>query len=178
MTGDKDLKRFIPAFCALFLAFSLSISLCEAKIFKNPPKIFKKQPKEDIFKRPSLEKRQGEYIEIKEELGLTEDEIAIFSEINTMEIWAVRPIVLELESKYLRLDELNEKKCRWYQKSCKKELKKDKNFLKGDINELKRQIWQKKEYYKILYINNLTREQDIKLRQLINVKTNSKPQLW
>lgn len=173
LTGDKNLKRFLTAFC-LVLALILSACGVEAKIFAR----FKKHPKEDIFKRPPLEKRQAKYIEIKDELGLTEEELSAFSEIYTMEAWALRPIALELETKYLRMDELNAKKCRWYQRTCKKELKKDKKFLEDDISELKRQIWQKKEYYKVLYLNATTREQDIKLRKLINAKTNAKPQLW
>ena len=86
--------------------------------------------------------------------------------------------MLELEARYLRLDELNEVECKWYQRTCKKELKQDKTFLADDIKELKRQVWQKKEYYKILYLNATTREQDKKLRQMIFNKTKGKMQMW
>jgi len=46
------------------------------------------------------------------------------------------------------------------------------------MKELKRRIWQKKEYYKILYLNNTSRKQDLKLRQIIKNVTNNKSQLW
>ena len=124
----------------------------------------------DIFKRPSLDERQEKYIEIKDELSINEEELYDFNSIKRDEERVLRPIALQLEANYLRLDELNRIECRWYQKTCKKELKKDKAFLDADIKELKRQIWQKKEYYK--------REQDIRLRQIIHNKTKGKVQLW
>ena len=132
----------------------------------------------DIFKRPSLDERQEKYIEIKDELSINEEELYDFNSIKRDEERVLRPIALQLEANYLRLDELNRIECRWYQKTCKKELKKDKAFLDADIKELKRQIWQKKEYYKILYLNATTREQDIRLRQIIHNKTKGKVQLW
>lgn len=132
----------------------------------------------DIFKRPSLEERQEKYIEIRNELSINEDELYDFEGIKQDEERVLRPIALQLEANYLRLDELNQIECRWYQRTCKKELKKDKAFLDADIRELKRQIWQKKEYYKILYLNATTREQDIRLRQIIHNKTRGKAQLW
>lgn len=132
----------------------------------------------DIFKRPPLDVRKQKFIEIKNELSMDESELYDFNTIKQNEDKVLRPIVLELEAKYLRLDELNQVKCRWYQRTCKKELKRDKNFLADDIKELKRQVWQKKEYYKILYLNATTREQDIKLRQMIYNETKGKVQLW
>jgi len=132
----------------------------------------------DIFKRPPLDVRKQKFIEIKNELSMDESELYDFNTIKQNEDRVLRPIVLELEAKYLRLDELNQVKCRWYQRTCKKELKRDKNFLADDIKELKRQVWQKKEYYKILYLNATTREQDIKLRQMIYNETKGKVQLW
>ncbi len=132
----------------------------------------------DIFKRPPLDVRKQKFIEIKNELSIDESELYDFNTIKKNEDTVLRPIVLELEAKYLRLDELNQIKCRWYQRTCKKELKRDKNFLADDIKELKRQVWQKKEYYKILYLNATTREQYIKLRQMIYNETKGKVQLW
>lgn len=132
----------------------------------------------DLFKRPPLDIRQQKFIEIKDELSLNGAELYDFNSIKENEDKVLRPIVLELEARYLRLDELNEIECRWYQRTCKKELKRDKNFLADDIKELKRQVWQKKEYYKILYLNAATREQDLKLRQMIYNETKGKPQLW
>lgn len=179
MTGDKNLKHISLMLIILLIAGACA---CEAKIFQKSGKSFlkipKKSQKEDIFKRPALEKRQNNYLEIKDDLKLSEKELNTFNEIYVAETWALRPLALELETKYLRMDELNERKCKWYQKTCKKELKNDKKFLEDDITELKRQIWQKKEYYKILYLNATTKEQDLKLRKMINVKTNSKPQMW
>ena len=130
------------------------------------------------FKRPPLDIRQQKFVEIKNELSLNEFELYDFNSIKESEDRALRPIVLELEARYLRLDELNEVKCKWYQRTCKKELKRDKNFIADDIRELKRQVWQKKEYYMVLYLNAATREQDLKLRQMIYNETKGKPQLW
>lgn len=132
----------------------------------------------DLFKRPPLDVRQQKFVEIKNELSLNESELYDFNGIKEMEEKALRPIVLELEALYLRLDELNEVECKWYQRACKKELKRNKAFLADDIRELKRQVWQKKEYYKILYLNATTRAQDLKLRQMIYNETKGKPQLW
>lgn len=132
----------------------------------------------NTLQKPTLQDRQKNYIEIKDTLKLNTRELAVFNEINTKETWALRPLALELEANYLRLDELNKTKCRWYSKSCKKELKADIAFVEADIKELKRQIWQKKEYYKILYLNQTSRRQDLKLRQIIQNITKAKPQLW
>jgi len=132
--------------------------------------------KENI--RKPLYARQENNIDIKEELRLNKKELEKFNQINTMEYQMVRPIALQLEANLLRLDELNEIKCRWYQRQCKKELEKNKAFISGDIKELKRQIRQKKEYYKILYINETTRRQDLKLREIIKNETKGKVQMW
>lgn len=132
--------------------------------------------KEEI-KRPSLDIRQNNYIDI-ESLNFNEKELEKFDKIYTMEYNSLRPISLKLESYLLRLDELNEIKCRWYQRQCKKELTQNKAFIADDIKELKRQVWQKKEYYKILYINQTTRKQHNELRQIIKNTTNDKTQLW
>lgn len=130
------------------------------------------------IKRPSLETRQGNYIKINEELHLSEKELEKFNQIKEMENMALKPISLNLEANLLRLDELNEIKCRWYQRQCKKEVEKNKAFILGDIKELKRQIRQKKEYYKILYINETSRRQDLKLREIIKNETKGKVQIW
>lgn len=127
--------------------------------------------------RPSLEKRQDNYIEIQS-LNLNERELEKIDTIRTMEYTTLRPIALSLESCLLRLDELKETKCKFYQRQCKKELKKNKAFVADDIKELKRQIRQKKEYYKILYINETTRIQYLMLREMIKSITNDKTQLW
>lgn len=128
-------------------------------------------------KRQPLEKRQENYIDINN-LNLSEKELEKFNKIYIMEYNILRPISLELESKLLRLDELNETKCRWYQKQCKKELKKNKDFIIGDIKELQRQVSQKKEYFKILYINETTRSQHFALLEIIKKITENKTQLW
>ncbi len=127
--------------------------------------------------RKSLDARQNNYIEIQT-LNFNTKELEKIETIRTMEYAALRPIALSLESYLLREDELNKTKCKWYQKQCKKELKKNKIFIAGDIKELKRQIWQKKEYYKILYINETTRAQHLMLREMIKDITNNKTQLW
>ncbi len=154
---------FMLLFCTVFL------NINQTAFAKN---------KNDIFKRQPLNIRQGEYVDIKDELSLDEAELYDFNSIKEDEEKVLRPIVLELEARYLRLDELNEVECKWYQRTCKKELKQDKAFLADDIKELKRQVWQKKEYYKILYLNATTREQDKKLRQMIFNKTKGKMQMW
>lgn len=133
--------------------------------------------KKETVRKP-LDTRQENFIEIQEELRLNKKELEKFNRINTMEYQMVRPIALNLEANLLRLDELNEIKCRWYQRQCKKELEKNKAFIAGDIKELKRQIRQKKEYYKILYINETTRRQHLELREMIKRITNNKMQLW
>ncbi len=127
--------------------------------------------------RPSLDARQENYISL-ENLNLNERELEKFNKIYIMEYNILRPISLKLEANLLRLDELNEIKCRWYQKQCKKELKKNKDFIAGDIKELKRQVSQKKEYFKILYINETTRAQHYALREIIKKITNDKTHLW
>lgn len=127
--------------------------------------------------RLPLEQRQENYIEIQN-LNLNNKELEKFGTISTMEYTMLRPIALQLESCLLRLDELNQTKCKFYQRQCKKELKKNKAFIAGDIKELKRQIRQKKEYYKILYINETTRAQHLMLRETIKNITNDKMQLW
>ncbi len=129
------------------------------------------------IKRKPLEQRQENYIEI-DNLNLSNKRLEKFNRINTMEYTALRPISLKLEANLLRMDELNEIKCRFYQRACKKELKKNKAFISDDIKELKRQVWQKKEYYKILYINEITRVQHTMLRKMIKNTTNDKIQLW
>ena len=133
--------------------------------------------KKETIRKP-LDARQENYIDIQEELRLNNKELEKFNQINIMEYQMVRPIALQLEANLLRLDELNEVKCRWYKKQCKKELEQNKAFISGDIKELKRQIRQKKEYYKILYINETTRRQDLKLREIIKNETKGKVQMW
>ena len=160
-----------------FIAVILLFALCLSADF-NTTGSSAAAKNSDIYKRPPLNIRQGKYIKIKDELSLEDTELYDFNSIKENEDKVLRPIVLELEARYLRLDELNEIECRWYQRTCKKELKRDKAFLEDDIKELKRQVWQKKEYYKILYLNATTREQDQKLRQMIFNKTNGKMQLW
>ena len=95
--------------------------------------------KKETIRKP-LDIRQENYIDIQEELRLNKKELEKFNQINTMEYQMVRPIALQLEANLLRLDELNEIKCRWYQRQCKKELEKNKAFISGDIKDLKRQI--------------------------------------
>lgn len=141
-------------------------------------KICNKLPKKKQTERKSLKERQENYIEIKENLKLNDRTLDAFYIINEKEYKALRPIALELETMYLRQNELDNTECKFYQRTCKKELKKDKKFLENDIKELKRKIWQKKEYYKILYLNNTSRKQDLKLRQIIKNTTKNKPQLW
>lgn len=152
------MKQFCAAF--LFLCF-ITPTVCA----------------KDAIKRPSLENRQENYISL-ENLNLNERELEKFNKIYIMEYNILRPISLKLEANLLRLDELNEIKCRWYQKQCKKELKKNKAFIAGDIKELKRQVSQKKEYFKILYINETTRAQHYALREIIKKITNDKTHLW
>ncbi len=132
---------------------------------------------EKTVERLPLEQRQENYIEIQN-LNLNERKLEKFDTIRTMEYAMLRPIALQLESCLLRLDELNQTKCRFYQRQCKKELKKNKAFVAGDVKELKRQIRQKKEYYKTLYINETTRAQHLMLRETIKNITNDKIQLW
>lgn len=131
----------------------------------------------DETNRPSLDTRQENYISL-DNLNLNEKELEKFNKIHIMEYNILRPISLQLEANLLRLDELNEIKCRWYQKQCKKELKKNEDFIAGDIKELKRQVSQKKEYFKILYINETTRAQHYALREIIKKITNDKTHLW
>lgn len=157
--------------------YAVFFMLLFCTVFLNINPTFAKN-KNDIFKRQPLNIRQGEYVDIKDELSLDEVELYDFNSIKENEEKVLRPIVLELEARYLRLDELNEVECKWYQRTCKKDLKRDKAFLADDIKELKRQVWQKKEYYKILYLNATTREQDKKLRQMIFNKTKGKMQMW
>lgn len=155
--------------------FLLSITYLFAAMTENPASA---KNKNDIFKRPPLDVRKENFVKIKDKLSLDETELYDFNSIKENEEEILRPIALELEAKYLRLDELNEIRCKWYQRTCKKELKYNEQFLADDIKELRRQIWQKKEYYKILYLNAATHEQDVKLRQMIYNETNGKPQLW
>jgi len=159
------MKKFALILTIFFLFSVLCLGFCTA---------FAKEE----TKREPLEKRMENYIEIKDELKLNDRELDNFYNISEMERQMVRPIALKLEANLLRLDELNEIKCRWYQKQCKRELKKNKAFIADDIKELKRQIRQKKEYYKILYINQTTRKQDLELRNIIKEKTQNKPQMW
>lgn len=140
-------------------------------------KIQNKLPKKKQVKRKTLEQRQENYIKL-DDLKLNDRSLEAFYIINEKEYKALRPIALELETMYLRQNELDNTECRIYQRQCKKELKKDKKFIENDIKELKRKIWQKKEYYKILYLNNTSRKQDLKLRQMVKNVTNNKPQLW
>lgn len=146
----------------------------KARNLKN--RCFKKTPEQNPLVREPLSQRQQKYIEITP--LLSEETLTSFDEIRLKEFDALRPLSLDLEAKLLRQDELYSAKCKWYQRTCKKEKKADLAFLQNDIKELKRQIWQKKEYYKILYINETTREEDLEIRNIINIKTNSKPQLW
>ncbi len=131
----------------------------------------------DETNRPSLDTRQENYISL-DSLNLNEKELEKFNKIHIMEYSILRPISLQLEANLLRLDELNEIRCRWYQKQCKKELKKNEDFIAGNIKELKRQVSQKKEYFKILYINETTRAQHNALREIIKKITNDKTHLW
>ncbi len=124
-----------------------------------------------------LNERQDKYIDIKE-LELKTGTLDKFDEIRKKEYLALRPLVLQMEAKYIRLDEMDKKRCRIYDRNCKKELKKNTQILNDEIAELKKQIWHKKEYYKILYINETTRAQDIKLRRLIKSATSNNPKMW
>ncbi len=139
----------------------------------NPTVFAKKAP----LQRKPLEYRQENYIEI-DSINLNEKELKKFNKINEMEYNILRPISLKLEANLLREDELNLVECKWYQRQCKKELKKNKAFIEDDIKELKRQIRQKKEYFKILYINETTRRQHLELREMIKNITKNKMQLW
>ena len=156
----------------------ISLENFKTSVKSKATKIINKLPKKKPVERKSLDERQSNYIEIKDTLKLNDRTLDAFYIINEKEYNALRPIALELEAYYLRQNELDNIECRIYQRTCKKELKKDKKFLENDMKELKRRIWQKKEYYKILYLNNTSRKQDLKLRQIIKNVTNNKSQLW
>lgn len=160
-----------------FIAFCLISTMLGFWASAYAKSIFTRD-KKTMQQRPPLDKRQENYIEIKDTLKLNTRELAVFNEISVKESWALRPLALELEANHLRLDELNKTKCSWYSKSCKRELKANKAFVENDIKELKRQIWQKKEYYKILYLNQTSRRQDLKLRQIIQTITKNNPKMW
>jgi len=169
MMKNKTLKTWKTLKTFTALAF-LSAFFCN---------LFYESALADMFlpKRPPLEKRKQNYIELND-LNLNENQLEAFSVIREYEAAALRPIVLELEARYQRFDELKAQKCRFYQRQCKKELKENKLLIFNEIKELKRQIRLKKEYYKILYINRTTRAQHTKLRKIINSKTRSNPKMW
>lgn len=186
LTGKTKMQIKTPSKSIVAGLIALGLFLLSAPSYakisiKNPFQNLKRKPKAEKvnpFQRPPLADRKDNYLEIKNSLRLNNKELSRFSDINIKESWALRPLALDLEAKYLRQDELNAAKCRFYQRTCKKELKKDKAFLASDIKELKRRIWQKKEYYKILYLNETTRRQDLMLRHAVDEWTGHKPQLW
>ncbi len=183
-TNKKSSKKAVitGAIMFLFIAFYSESAFAKISLQIKKPAIINKvsnkinQITDNSYIR-KLNEGQNKYINL-EELELKTNTLTKFEEINRKEYLALRPLVLQLEAKYMRLDEMDKKRCRFYDRRCKKELKKNIDALNSEITELKRQIWHKKEYYKILYINETTRQEDIKLRRLIKAATNNNPKLW
>lgn len=184
MTGNKTGKIFLTAALILFFgtltlkgeAFTLNLNGVK-NFIQTKTKLIKSKRAKKVKTHPSINTRRNNYVEL-EDLELNDTAMEKFEEIYMKEAQELRPLALDLEAKYIRLDELNAMHCRFYQRKCKEKLKAKYEALEPEIKELERQIWLKKEFYKIKYINATTRAQDIKLHKIIYKKTGGNMKLW
>lgn len=107
------------------------------------------------------------YSDYLEQINLSEKQKKQILKIRNEESYTLKPISLEIEAKEQGLMILDSMKCNLFDKACKTRLKEEKELIEFELNELLRKTAVKKNYYKIRYRNTLTREQDIKIQQLI-----------
>lgn len=107
------------------------------------------------------------YKDYFEYLNLTNIQRQNILKIRKEENFVLRPLVLDVSSKERGLELLYNLKCDFFDKSCKKRLKEDIEKLEFEKNEVLRRIEQKRNYYSVRYKNLLTREQNIKLEQML-----------
>ncbi len=116
----------------------------------------------------------NEWDEFFSSLNLTSKQIEAISKIKKEEENALRPYILDVSSKENAIQFLSGLKCDFKDKECKKRLQDDILARKEEEKEALIKIQRKKTYYKIRYRNVLTRQQDIKLQNMIKEKEQKK----
>lgn len=107
------------------------------------------------------------YSDYLEQINLSEKQRTQILRIRNEENYVLKPLTLEIEAKEQGLLILDSLKCGFFDKTCKERLQEEKDLKEFELNELLRKTNQKKNYYQIRYRNTLTREQDIKIQQLM-----------
>ena len=87
--------------------------------------------------------------------------------IRNEENYVLRPLTLDMEAKEEGSTLIDRFVCDFFDFECKAKLRDSLEARKNAQNEALRKIYQKKQYYKLRYRNVLTREQDIKIQQMI-----------
>lgn len=109
----------------------------------------------------------NDYTDYLEMVNLTPKQRRQILRIRNEENYVLRPLVLDAQSKEEGLILLDRFTCDLFDFECKAKLKDDIAQREEEHKEALRKIYQKKQYYKLRYRNVLTREQDIKIQQMI-----------
>lgn len=111
--------------------------------------------------------KRNEYADYLEMIDLSAEQRESVLRIRNEENFVLKPLTLDIESKERALELLNSLQCKTFDFECKNKLKLDIEQRQVEYAEALRKINQKKSYYKLRYRNLLTREQDYKIRKMI-----------
>lgn len=111
--------------------------------------------------------KKDEFFDYLETVDLTTEQRRKIIDIRKEEKDIIMPFVLDVHSKERGLEFLNSLQCDMFDFDCKRRLKEDIDQRILERNEAQRKLLQKKNYYKLRYRNILTREQNLKLKKLI-----------
>jgi len=102
-----------------------------------------------------------------ESVNLTPAQRQKILNIRKEEMQVLEPFMLDVQSKERGLEFLNSLECKRFDSVCKTRLKEDIEQREFELREAERKVLQKKNYYRIRYRNVLTREQDLKIKKMI-----------
>ena len=109
----------------------------------------------------------NDYSDYLEMVDLTPKQRKQILRIRNEENYVLRPLTLDMEAKEEGSTLIDRFVCDFFDFECKAKLRDSLEARENEQNEALRKIYQKKQYYKLRYRNVLTREQDIKIQQMI-----------